>query len=114
MKPSKGFTLVELMIVVAIIGTVIAIAVPSGMKAAEQSRKTVCMNNLRQINYANETWALMNNKRQGDPINVAEANELIKKIPQCPCDGTYDYGLVGGKPTCSLGATLGHILPPED
>ncbi len=113
MRSRKAFTLVEIMIVVGIIGTLVAIAVPSGMKAAEESRKTVCMNNLRQINYANETWALMNNKRQGDLIDVAEVNLFIKKIPECPSDGVYNYGLVGEKPTCSLAAAFGHVLPPE-
>ncbi len=112
MRTKRGFTLVEIMLVVSIIGTVVAIAVPTGMKAAEESRKVVCMNNLRQINYAKETWALMNKKTQNDPVDVPEVNLFIKKIPRCPLDGTYTYGLVGEKPACSLGPTQGHILPP--
>lgn len=114
MRARRGFTLIELMIVVTIIGVIVAIAIPSGMKAAEESRKTVCINNLRQINIANETWAVMNNKKAGDVIDVAAVNQFIKKAPKCPCNGTYNYGLVGENPTCTLGPTLGHILPPED
>ncbi len=112
MGTKRGFTLIELMIVVSIIGTIVAIAVPTGMKAATESRKTICINNLRQINYAKQTWALMNKKGTEDPVDVAEVNLYIKKIPSCPADGVYNYGLVREKPTCSLGPTQGHILPP--
>jgi prepilin-type N-terminal cleavage/methylation domain-containing protein len=113
MRARRGFTLIEIMITVAIMGVVLSIAVPSGMKAAEKSRKTACMNNLRQVNIAKETWALMNNRQTGDPVVVDEINEFIKKPPTCPSGGTYTYGGVGINPTCSLGPTEGHVLPPE-
>ena len=113
MKSKQGFTLIEMMITVAIIGLLVAIAVPSGMKAAQESRKTVCINNLRLIRDASEAWALMENASTGDAVVVAEVNEFLKRPPECPLSGTYDYGTVGNEPTCSLAATEGHILPPE-
>ena len=48
----KGFTLVEIMIVVAIIGMLAAIAIPSFMKSRSEARKSTCVNNLRLIDHA--------------------------------------------------------------
>jgi prepilin-type N-terminal cleavage/methylation domain-containing protein len=112
-KSERGFTLLEIMIVVAIMGFLAAIAVPSGMRAAQQSRKTMCINNLRLIRDSMETWALTTNAQTGDPAVVVEVNEYLKEPPACPMSGTYTYGVVGGEPTCSLALTLGHVLPPE-
>jgi len=58
MKGTKGFTLVEIMIVVAIIGLLAAIAIPSFIKARTESQKNACINNLRQVESAKEQWAL--------------------------------------------------------
>ncbi|MCL6624082.1 MAG: prepilin-type N-terminal cleavage/methylation domain-containing protein, partial [Fimbriimonadales bacterium] len=53
----KGFTLVEIMIVVLIIGILLAIAIPNFMRARETSRTKSCISNLRQIDAAKEQWA---------------------------------------------------------
>jgi prepilin-type N-terminal cleavage/methylation domain-containing protein len=111
MRGKKGFTLVEIMIVVAIIGLLAAIAIPSFIKARETSQTNACINNLRQIDAAKEQWALANKKVTGDTVTDTEVDAYIKSgRPNCPANGTYTYDVVGTDPSCSLSAN-GHVLP---
>lgn len=66
----KGFTLVELLVVISIIALLLAILMPSLQKAREQARTTVCKNNLKQIHLASSMYALSNN----DKIKTMDAN----------------------------------------
>ena len=75
-RNKSGFTLVEIMIVVAIIGLLAAIAIPNFIKARTTSQKNACINNLKQIDGAIQQWALRGAKggcdqfgdfRQHDP-----------------------------------------------
>ncbi len=108
MKASKGFTLVEIMIVVAIIGLLAAIAIPSFVKSRNQTRMNACINNLRQIDSAKEQWALETNTSEGQAVDETAVNEYMKKVPVCPAGGTYTYGAVGTDPACDQ---AGHALP---
>jgi prepilin-type N-terminal cleavage/methylation domain-containing protein len=113
-----GFTLVEIMIVVAIIGLLAAIAIPNFVKARATSQANACINNMRQIDGAAQQWALEKGKKSGDTINMAvDLTPYIKlnsmtSIPGCPAGGSYTVGTVGAIPqvTCSLGAT---VTPPH-
>ena len=105
-RANKGFTLVEIMIVVAIIGILIAIAVPGFVKARTESRAKACQENLAKIDGAKEQLALETNMAPGDAVamaDIAGAALYIKKTPTCPGGGTYTVGNVGVDPTCSLG-----------
>jgi prepilin-type N-terminal cleavage/methylation domain-containing protein len=106
-KGKLGFTLVEIMIVVAIIGLLAALAIPSFMKARTTSQKNACINNLRQIEAAKEQWALETRQAQGATIVTADVNTYMKAAPSCPGGGTYDYLTIGTNATCSIG---GHTL----
>lgn len=111
----KGFTLVEIMIVVAIIGLLAAIAIPNFVKARETAQANACINNMRQIESAKEQWALEKGKTTGDAIVDAEVAAYIKGgMPTCPGGGTYTYGVVGTDVTCSIDSPAGkvpHVLP---
>src|SRR3954447_19026373 len=88
----SGFTLVEIMIVVAIIRLLAAIAIPNFVKARTTAQKNACINNLRQIDGAKEQWALEKKKAPGASVTQSEVDEYIKGgTPKCASGGGYTY-----------------------
>ena len=101
----KGFTLVEIMIVVAIIGLLASIAVPNFVKARTTAQMNACISNLRQIDGAIQQWAL--DTKQGDTATVTAADVLpyLKNSVTCPSGGktfaeSYSVTTVQARPTC--------------
>jgi prepilin-type N-terminal cleavage/methylation domain-containing protein len=116
----SGFTLVEIMIVVAIIGLLAAIAIPNFVKARATAQKNACINNLRQIDGAKEQFGLENKKTTGAPVvagDIFGATSYIKVTATCPTDdAAYVIGNIGTAPTCggaggALAAPNTHALP---
>jgi prepilin-type N-terminal cleavage/methylation domain-containing protein len=118
--PRAAFTLVEIMIVVAIIGLLAAIAIPNFVKARATSQANACINNLRQLDDAVNQMAIERGLRTGATYNFpSDVLPYLKlnsngALPPCPAGGAYSGSAIGTfPPSCSLGSTVtpAHVLP---
>ena len=109
-RTRAGFTLVEIMIVVAIMGLLVSLALPNFVKTRTNAQKQVCIENLAQIESAKQVWGVENGMKNGDTVDVADLigpTLYIKKEPECPAGGDYDYTTIGDNATCTVS---GHVL----
>ena len=105
-----GFTLVEILIVVAIIGILVGLALPAFIKSRTQARKQICIENLSQIESAKQLWGVEVGKKTGDVPSEDELlgnGKYIKVRPQCPAAGVYTLNGIGINATCTI---EGHSL----
>jgi len=100
----RGFTLVEIMIVVLIIGLLLGIAIPNMIKARERSAANTCQTHLRHLHDATQEWAI--ETKQG-PGAVPQEDDLsphyLRSYPECPSGGAYTLSAVEDVPTCDYG-----------
>ncbi len=104
----RGFTLIEIMIVVLIIGILLSIALPSFVRTRETSQTKGCIETLYKIQLAKEQWAMDNNKPSTDtPAETDlwpdDGSSYMRTAPRCPGGGTYQINSINSMPTCSVG-----------
>lgn len=117
-----GFTLIEIMIVVAIIGLLAAIAIPNFVHARTTAQSNACINNLRQIDGAKQEFALENKKSSAYVVTSTDIQPFMGRgvngtLPTCPSDSaatptfttSYVIGSLSVAPTCNINTT-NHVL----
>ena len=100
-----GFTLVEIMIVVAIIALLASIAIPNLVEARKKTQRAACIGNLKTIEGAKATWSLEMRKSDADVPTDADLfgpGKTIRRKPECPSSGNYDLKAVSEEPTCTV------------
>jgi len=119
-----AFTLVEIMIVVAIIGLLAAIAIPNFVRARTTAQMNACINNLRQIDGAKQQWALETRQATNAVPVVTDINPYLGRAGSassilCPAGGatatfasSYTINAVNVAPDCNIlgGAGGTHVL----
>jgi len=94
-----GFTLVEIMIVVAIIALLAAIAVPGFLRARKRSQASKVLNDLRLISSAMDQYAIETSKKSGDAIAVTDWTRYLKKDTNLEATGNDLFGAAYGPQT---------------
>ncbi len=97
-----------------VIGLLAALAIPNFVKSRTTACVNSCIANLKQIDGANQQWALENKKTDGDMVDPKGSVTYLKGgvAPTCPAGGSYTIAVVvSNPPTCTLSSTLGHSLP---
>lgn len=116
-KITRGMTLIELMIVVAIIGILTAIAAYTALRNRDVAHQRACQENLVKIDGAKELWALELRRGTYDApvlsdLYSSDRSGYLKLEPRCPSKGTYSFETVGDYSTCTITVPYDHNERP--
>ena len=119
-RRKKGFTLIEIMIVIAIIAILAAIAVPNFRKARERSQRRSCYANLKTIAGALEWYCADVNLpfeiKSDDDFKILKEGGYLSTIPECPTKGKGMYTAAGGEhqAVCAFHGTINANSGPDE
>ena len=105
-----GFTLVEILIVVGIIGMLATIAIPNMIRARISAQQRACIKNLSTLEAAKQMWGVEAGKADGSLPGTADLigpDSYVKQMPICPAGGSYTFNAIGVSTTCNI---AGHTL----
>ncbi len=102
-RNQKGFTLIEIMIVVGIIGILASIAIPYYMKSRLQANAKSCINNLRIMEDAKAQYAIENKKTNEDSLTLSELTAYLRNPQSARCPTTEDEYTINGAASGVIG-----------
>jgi type II secretory pathway pseudopilin PulG len=110
----SGITLLEIVVVLGIIGSVTAIAIPSSVRAKTVSRKNMCISNLRVLDGAVQLWAMETGQIASSSVTVDDVMPYLDTATICPAGGTtisnsYTLTSVSEQATCRIAPSV-HVL----
>jgi len=107
---NAGFTLVEIMTVVGIIGMLVTLALPNFIRARSTSQTRICITNLNKIESIKQNWGVEHARSLSEIPTVADLIgpiSYLKEMPVCPASGVYDFRALNENATCTV---AGHTL----
>jgi prepilin-type N-terminal cleavage/methylation domain-containing protein len=108
-RSERGFTLIELMVVILILGILVAIAVPVYLASQDNAREMTCRSNLRTIDGAIRTFAA---RYGADPATLDElVPDFLKELPEEPAGGTYNLLAATATEPSQVECSEGHTYP---
>ncbi len=113
---NAGFTMIEIMIVVTIIGLLLLMAIPNFMKNRQLAQTNTCISNLRVIDTAKQLWAMETGQGGDDEpeeVDVVGFGLYLSKMPLCPANGEYYFNTIDEWPSCDALGGAAHVFADE-